>query len=205
MRGGSEMLGETQLSFQVDFEDLFTCSTNIYWRCDQKLDISPGEKPTNNVLSCVGEGPLHNCSLVTCKHVIVLQTLEHFEMCWLDVFEVMKVRYLKNKYHWVFSFTFCISPGPFLIFPLVMSSSYLVIKTPPFLLIASNWFNPFFSSYLCRCGSAESVGYHPVQHRGWRPDLHHIPAAHNHTQHQAPYPWLPATGTSAVYQLWSIL
>lgn len=62
----------------------------------------------------------------------------------------------------------------------------------------------FYSSALCRCGSAESVGYHPIQHSGWRPDLHHIPAPHDHAQHQAQHPRLPATGTSAFFLLWGI-
>lgn len=57
---------------------------------------------------------------------------------------------------------------------------------------------PFCISSLCRCGSAESPGYHPVQYGRQRPNLHHIPAPHHHAQHQAQHPRLPTTGTAVI-------
>lgn len=52
--------------------------------------------------------------------------------------------------------------------------------------------------FLCRCGSAESAGDHPVQHSRRRPNLHPVPAPHDHPQHQAQYPRLPPAGTTLV-------
>lgn len=70
-------------------------------------------------------------------------------------------------------------------------------------LIFSPSFLSLHSSPLCRCGSAESAGNHPIQHGRRCPNLHHIPAPHYHAQHQAQYRGLPTTGTAVVFSGYS--
>lgn len=77
---------------------------------------------------------------------------------------------------------------------LVLSQHPLHHAPPLPSLTPGLWSHPLF---LLRCGPTEGPGDHPVQHGGWCPNLHRLPASHHGSaQHPARNADLPAAGSA---------